>query len=374
MIRMSKYNFCLLTGFLFLVTGSCKKKQYSDSSTTGPATFYFNGIINNNQVNLQAGTNNYYMVASYALDGNGVYDFTGELKDKSCPSNCANSLKIYLKDYRKYSTLATTVDSSIVTGYYSFSTPAGMASKYDLQFFDTLYNGIAQTYSWNFGDGITSTQHKPLHKYLHPGIYNVSLNIQSTTSCSSSLNNNVMFGPVGNAFQSIFGGSASGNTVNFGTSVGGIAPHVYSWNFGDGGTSTVAMPIHTYSTQGVYLVSLSVMDATGYNDVYNANIATQTATNCHLNFYPVTTTPVPNPMNLSNVTIEWHDSAGNLFTSANNSQPTGSMFQIISIDNYSNTVSGQATKKIHAKVSCTLYNGSSTVLLNGDVVFSVAHL
>jgi hypothetical protein len=79
-------------------------------------------------------------------------------------------------------------------------------------------------------------------------------------------------------------------------------------------------------------------------------------------------------MNLADVTIEWHDAGGNLYTTANNSQPYNSMFKIVSVKNYQNNASGQPTKEIHAKVTCTLYNGTNSMLLSGDLVFSVAYL
>ena len=37
--------------------------------------------------------------------------------------------------------------------------------------------------------------------------------------------------------------------------------YTYSWNFGDGATSTVAAPAHTYTTPGTYAVTLSVTDS-----------------------------------------------------------------------------------------------------------------
>ncbi|UJW29845.1 PQQ-dependent sugar dehydrogenase [Saccharothrix sp. AJ9571] len=37
----------------------------------------------------------------------------------------------------------------------------------------------------------------------------------------------------------------------------------YSWNFGDGGTSTAANPSHTYSANGTYTATLTVRDSTG---------------------------------------------------------------------------------------------------------------
>ena len=40
-------------------------------------------------------------------------------------------------------------------------------------------------------------------------------------------------------------------------------PTAWIWDFGDGSTSTVARPTHTYTTQGVYTVTLTVTNAQG---------------------------------------------------------------------------------------------------------------
>jgi PKD repeat protein len=370
----TKIIFVILFGFII---SGCKKTDPVIAPSNTPV-FYFNGTINGAQTKLQAGVNNYYMFTSYALDANGVYDFMGELKNYSCPTYCNGSLKISIKDYRKYAVAPTSIDSAIFPGYYSFATPAGTSSQFYVPFKDTLYNGIGQTYQWDFGDGTTSNQHLPSHVYSHPGIYPVSLTVQSGT-CSSSLSNDVMIGQVGNPILMAVAGTPTANVVGFVSSVGGGAgTFTYNWDFGDGNTvntGTVSSTTHTYSS-GVYASTLSVTDAANTTAVCHTNVGTQSAATCYMNFYPSFITQIPNPTNLSNVTIEWRDAGGTLYTSADNNQPNKSMFKIISVDNYQNNSAGQATKKIHAKITCTLYNSasSSSVVLDGDVVFSVAHL
>ena len=48
----------------------------------------------------------------------------------------------------------------------------------------------------------------------------------------------------------------------------GTGPMTYSWDFGDGSTSTVAYPSHTYSGNGPYLLCLTIADASGCTSVY----------------------------------------------------------------------------------------------------------
>ena len=53
-----------------------------------------------------------------------------------------------------------------------------------------------------------------------------------------------------------------------------------------------------------------------------------------MNFYPTNIINASNPMNLADVTLEWHDAGGMLWTSANNSQTVKSMFKVTSVENY----------------------------------------
>jgi len=52
------------------------------------------------------------------------------------------------------------------------------------------------------------------------------------------------------------------------------APSAWIWAFGDGGTSTLQNPEHTYLTQGVYTVSLTVSNAAGSNTNSMSNYIT----------------------------------------------------------------------------------------------------
>jgi PKD repeat protein len=52
-----------------------------------------------------------------------------------------------------------------------------------------------------------------------------------------------------------------GVLINFtGSASGGTAPYSYNWNFGDGRTSNLANPVHTYSNKGSYTATLTVKD------------------------------------------------------------------------------------------------------------------
>lgn len=68
-------------------------------------------------------------------------------------------------------------------------------------------------------------------------------------------------------------------TVQF-TDLSANSPTLWSWNFGDGSNlSTVQNPVHTYSSVGVYTVSLNATNAAGSNTLTRTNYVNVTISN-----------------------------------------------------------------------------------------------
>ncbi|THV56050.1 PKD domain-containing protein, partial [Flagellimonas alvinocaridis] len=57
----------------------------------------------------------------------------------------------------------------------------------------------------------------------------------------------------------------------------GVVSH--SWDFGDGGSSTLADPVHTYSSPGSYTATLTVQDGEGETDIDTISITVTQAGN-----------------------------------------------------------------------------------------------
>lgn len=63
------------------------------------------------------------------------------------------------------------------------------------------------------------------------------------------------------------------STVAFTSAVtGGTAPYRYSWDFGDGATSTNVSPSHTYANAGSYAVVLIVTDSANMTETYTTSV------------------------------------------------------------------------------------------------------
>ncbi|MFM7017113.1 MAG: PKD domain-containing protein [Bacteroidota bacterium] len=131
------------------------------------------------------------------------------------------------------------------------------------------------TFSFNFGDGITQTTTSIInHTYFFPGTYYICMDeidsngivlcsycqpiiIQAPTSNCQA---NFTYTNVG--FDAYFINQSIANPM-----LG--APVAYSWDFGDGGTSTNAFPHHVYNGYGFYNVCLTVTTANCTNTYCN---------------------------------------------------------------------------------------------------------
>src|SRR6266550_4052041 len=138
--------------------------------------------------------------------------------------------------------------------------------------FTDVSTGGPTSWSWNFGDGNTSTQQNPTHTYSTAGTYSVSLTVSNATGSANASKTNyiVVAVPLTTDFAASPTSGTAPLAVSF-TDVSTGGPTSWSWNFGDGNTSTQQNPTHTYSTAGTYSVSLTVSNATGSANASKTN-------------------------------------------------------------------------------------------------------
>ncbi|MEI8053660.1 MAG: PKD domain-containing protein [Bacteroidota bacterium] len=115
---------------------------------------------------------------------------------------------------------------------------------------------------WIFGDGTTSTNTAPVKSYATPGTYQIKM-INNYGICMDSMTRTitVMAQPTAEFTASPLSSCYAPLTVHFTNSSANAVS--YSWNFGDGGTSSLANPTHLYGTQGNYSVTLTTTAANG---------------------------------------------------------------------------------------------------------------
>ncbi len=129
----------------------------------------------------------------------------------------------------------------------------------------------ATSYSWNFGDGGTSTSANPSHTYNSAGSFTVSLSVTNASGCVNTFTrtNYVVIGGLNASFTLDSNQGCSPLLVHFTSNVTSNAPVTgYSWNFGDGGVSSVANPVHVYMATGQYTPVLTVQNSNGCIDSF----------------------------------------------------------------------------------------------------------
>ena len=151
-------------------------------------------------------------------------------------------------------------DDCVASFYYEFNEIG------EAHFIDASYalEGTIVSWEWDFGDGNTSTEQNPVHQYAEGGIYDITLTITTDEGCVSTMVEHICIAD-GGIFdgpdcQAMFFFEQSTDipyTFQFTDFSWGEADS-WSWDFGDGNSSTEQNPVHTYQEEGVYLVTLTI--------------------------------------------------------------------------------------------------------------------
>ncbi|MDD5187465.1 MAG: DUF2341 domain-containing protein, partial [Methanoregula sp.] len=118
---------------------------------------------------------------------------------------------------------------------------------------------------WDFGDSATSFDQNPVHTYAADGNYTVNLTVTNSYGSNSLVKIGYITVGSGIPIASFTADVTNGYSpvaVQF-TDTSTINPTSWVWNFGDGTTSIEQNPVHTYSTYGLYTVSLMVANRYG---------------------------------------------------------------------------------------------------------------
>lgn len=135
--------------------------------------------------------------------------------------------------------------------------------------FTDLSTGNPTSWSWDFGDGSTSTEQHPSYQYTSVGTYTVSL-VAGNAHGSDTLTRTKYITvteppPVPSADFTATPASGDAPLSVYFTDTSTGSPTFWSWTFGDESTSTLQNPSHTYSVAGTYTVSLEVSNVSGTN-------------------------------------------------------------------------------------------------------------
>ncbi|HEY4149532.1 MAG TPA: PKD domain-containing protein [Chitinophagaceae bacterium] len=126
-----------------------------------------------------------------------------------------------------------------------------------------------QSFSWDFGDGtiVTPGPNTVTHSYAAAGTYKVRLLLTDTGYCNAPDADSITLrvAPLVKAqFETPANGCVPYNAAFNNTSLAGQS---FTWNFGDGTTSTAINPTHLYTSPGTYTISLVAVDTTTCNKI-----------------------------------------------------------------------------------------------------------
>lgn len=132
---------------------------------------------------------------------------------------------------------------------------------------NTAMNLPTTVYLWDFGDGTTSTLANPSHHYANAGSYNPCLTVTTSLDKSCSDKRCGYLRISDSSSTDTMACSAAymyyrkySYTYAFHATQNGLN---YLWNFGDGTTSTLQHPEHTFASAQNYKVCLTVTSKTG---------------------------------------------------------------------------------------------------------------
>jgi len=221
--------------------------QFTDQSTGSPTTWYWN-LGNNTTSTLQNPSTTYTTAGTYTVTLM-VTNASG-----SSTKTISNIITVSAPPFANF--VADDSGSTCLPKTINFQNTSVSNS-----------TGTT-TYLWDFGDGTTSTSTNPSHTYTTSGNYNVTLIVTNAAGCTKNIVKTAYIqalpSPIVNFTSSNNIACNAPTTVNFTSTSATTA--TYSWNFGDGGTSTSTNPAHSYNATGTYNVTLIAIGSNGCAD------------------------------------------------------------------------------------------------------------
>jgi gliding motility-associated-like protein len=133
--------------------------------------------------------------------------------------------------------------------------------------FSNMSVGSGLSAWWDFGDGITSTTWSPTHRYTTTGFFTVKMVVFHASGCSDTLIKykavEVIRHQTSVANGHIVGYCAPALIALHSSSSNAVT---WNWDFGDGATSTLENPSHSYNNNGYFNVILVTSNFLGCSD------------------------------------------------------------------------------------------------------------
>jgi len=233
----------------FTFVNACDNEAVALTSTASPnagvITDYVWDIDNNGSTDYTT-TN-----VSHVYNSDGAHTVSHTvISSYGCSHTITRDVMVYALPVAGY-----TVDAVCEDATTTFTSTSSISS---------VDNDIITNYAWSFGDGNTSAAQNPTHNYGNENVYNAELVVTTNYGCQDVINQPVTvyplpipdFTPTSVCLNDRSNFSDISTVSNDHTSNSIVQ---WSWDFGDGRTSTQQNPYNDYQTDGTFSASLNVV-------------------------------------------------------------------------------------------------------------------
>ncbi|MBK7149222.1 MAG: PKD domain-containing protein [Bacteroidetes bacterium] len=202
--------------------------------------------------------------------GDGVSDINTQ-PTHTYPSTGTYDVKLVLTSNHNCTDSITQTVTVLFQPIASF-TAADVCDGIPVQFQNTSVADASVNFDWSFGDNQTSGTPNPTHTYANEGSYTAVL-VAYNTACADTFSAPVTIypnpTPVVSATDNCVG---SATLFQNNTSITSGTITSWQWSLGDGNSSTLNIPAHTYTQPGTYTIQLNALSDFGCEDSTNTTV------------------------------------------------------------------------------------------------------
>ena len=158
------------------------------------------------------------------------------------------------------------IAGGVVAPVSSFATSKNTVCVNDTMTFTSTATGVVNTYNWNFGasavPATANTAGPHIVYYTSGGPKTASLTVSNPGGANNSTNNIAVVSEPMSQFNAVNNATLAVSFTDLSTN----NPTAWTWDFGDGNSSNLQNPTHTYASGGQYNVQLTAANDCGSTD------------------------------------------------------------------------------------------------------------